>query len=246
MGKIEKMILYKYFPCNEFTYRSLAIKGLWCDTHKSMNDPFESLYIIDRKYSFEELQDFRSEIKKSSEPKWKNLIQSKNDEELTILINKLRKDSLNKFSFCSLSEEPDNILMWSHYANNHKGIVVGFDFPDLKNCHSLQKVKYSDNLPSFDIKTYAKFLIKQNSSFLNDIFQDFSIKSSHWSYEKEWRIWRDKSSYLIFKPENIKEVHFGVNTLPETKAIVVELMNYLNKDFKYNLVELTTEPLGLK
>jgi hypothetical protein len=30
---------------------------------------------------------------------------------------------------CSLSRSPLNLLMWAHYANDHKGFVVEFDIP---------------------------------------------------------------------------------------------------------------------
>ena len=38
------------------------------------------------------------------------------------------KNEINKrFGILSLTSKPDNITMWSHYADSHKGICVGLD-----------------------------------------------------------------------------------------------------------------------
>lgn len=31
------------------------------------------------------------------------------------------------FGILSLTEAPDNLLMWAHYADSHRGVVIGFD-----------------------------------------------------------------------------------------------------------------------
>jgi len=60
----------------------------------------------------------------------------------------------------SLTERPDHPLMWSHYANNHSGLVLAFDEtneffrsprhgqPD--DAGSPRRVKYSSERPKFD------------------------------------------------------------------------------------------------
>ncbi|TOC13300.1 hypothetical protein CGJ90_24575, partial [Vibrio parahaemolyticus] len=39
------------------------------------------------------------------------------------------KSMTSSFGICSLSKTFENILMWSHYADNHKGFVVEFETP---------------------------------------------------------------------------------------------------------------------
>lgn len=81
------------------------------------------------------------------------------------------------------SEVNDSQLMWSHYADNHRGFVVEFD-----ECHpyftqrgvsqdelwQLHKVKYSDHRP-------------QTTAIELDFDAIFLTKHSSWSYECEWR-----------------------------------------------------------
>jgi len=84
------------------------------------------------------------------------------------------------------SEINDSMLMWSHYASNHKGFCLEYDF-------SL--------LPTSDIRTQLLYPVIYQNEFLNvteylqadDVKNIFSVraaitKSKEWEYEKEWRI----------------------------------------------------------
>jgi len=63
---------------------------------------------------------------------------------------KLRKSSLDKYGgIIALSSRWDSILMWSHYANNHKGYCIGFDskkLVDSKMFSSFGLVSYPNDL----------------------------------------------------------------------------------------------------
>lgn len=87
--------------------------------------------------------------------------------------------------FC-LSELSDSLLMWSHYADNHRGLVVGFDsehafFSKRRSEEDefgfLRQVEYSRERP--------KVILADTSSSVW-----FQTKSADWSYEREWRIVR--------------------------------------------------------
>lgn len=238
------MILYKYFPCNEYTYQSLVLRGLWCHTYEYMNDPFECLAILDREFKIKDLNIFRKIVSTSNERRWK-IVGSSEDDKLTNLLNDLRKKLISKYAFCSLSENPRDVLMWSHYANSHKGIVVGFEFPELDANYHLIKVDYNDELRELDLEKYAHYLINGNDNYLFDLFNDYSIKSTAWSDEKEWRIWRNKPCYYHFRPEQVKEVFFGLNTTLATKAIIYDLMSYSN-DSIFHELEIKQNPLRLE
>lgn len=95
-------------------------------------------------------------------------------------------DSLNKaIGILSLTERPDNELMWAHYAESHKGFAIEFDSTheyfnrrrsNVDECFHLRKVMYvdrTDELVTFDNMDADSFFIS---------------KSSAWSYESEWRM----------------------------------------------------------
>lgn len=85
-----------------------------------------------------------------------------------------------------LSEVPDSLLMWAHYGASHSGFVLAFDarhpyFHEEKSPEDefrhLRRVVYREARPS---ATLTEF----------DGVDMFLVKSSHWSYEREWRIFR--------------------------------------------------------
>ena len=90
--------------------------------------------------------------------------------------------------FC-LSEVPDSLLMWAHYASSHTGFVVEFDtlhpsFHEQKSeeddLRHIRRVYYRDSRPSAPLSDMSAIEL-------------FLAKSGHWGYEREWRIVRPLS-----------------------------------------------------
>lgn len=71
----------------------------------------------------------------------------------------------------------DNILMWSHYAQNHEGVCLQFD-ASIGPFSQAQKVAYTHLRPHLGWKDGED--AKLDKTLL--------VKSSHWEYEQEWRI----------------------------------------------------------
>jgi hypothetical protein len=93
---------------------------------------------------------------------------------------------LNALGIFSLSEVPDDLLMWAHYAANHTGFVLEFDGehawfraqrPKGDDCGTLKKVSYADE-PS------SRYLAELKAH------EVFYTKGKKWEYEREWRIIR--------------------------------------------------------
>ncbi|MDE1190148.1 MAG: DUF2971 domain-containing protein [Pantoea sp.] len=132
------------------------------------------------------------------------------------------QDTLSNVGIFSLSEDPLNTLLWSHYSKNHTGVALGFeeDFKlnDEKYC---TRVKYLDTLPRLNLNQFGRM---QLTIYAGDrrpenkvTFEDQSIRSIlstktlDWSYEKEWRYFEKKSGLYDF-PGKLSEVVFGVNS----------------------------------
>lgn len=97
----------------------------------------------------------------------------------------LQTDVSQEFSVLCLSEVPDSILMWGHYARSHEGCVLGFD-SDLINAfrgsetpHRSGKVLYAQQKPVLPYPQHDVF--EENLGVL-------FTKSLTWEYEKEWRV----------------------------------------------------------
>ena len=104
-------------------------------------------------------------------------------------INNQRKIIASKFGIFSASHRYDSILMWSHYANLHKGICVGFNGHKLQNfiendCAKEELIIVWDNV------SYKSMYPVLNPFKLSDyelIMQPLLIKSEDWKYEEEIR-----------------------------------------------------------
>ncbi len=81
------------------------------------------------------------------------------------------------FRVACLGESYLNRLMWSHYAVNHTGICIEYDFSKVDNMDVLP-VCYSNERPQ----------IPQDISDRERVFRVLLTKDSVWEYEDEWRL----------------------------------------------------------
>ena len=94
------------------------------------------------------------------------------------------------------SEDVQSILMWSHYADSHKGFALEYDFrPTLTQPlprAGLFPVVYSDGrYDASAFLTWGMFTILGIKSINPDILASIKAalyKSKLWEYEKEWRM----------------------------------------------------------
>lgn len=136
----------------------------------------------------------------------------------------------------SLTESPDDEVMWAHYANNYNGFVVGFDSEDdffrpkqdePKLCGELMNVIYSDTRPVVYVEPGKMDIPKEV----------FFTKTTKWSYEREWRLIKylgmaneikevsGKTIHLFdVSPRAIKEVIFGGKVSQSSLDIVESLL----------------------
>lgn len=89
---------------------------------------------------------------------------------------------------CCLNHNPLNILMWSHYADFHKGFLTEFKFRKIDLLNSSLNylnflpipVSYMDEMPVIDRETRL--------DPKNKIIEIYTSKAAEWSYEKEFRV----------------------------------------------------------
>lgn len=77
-----------------------------------------------------------------------------------------------------LAERHDDLLMWSHYANQHTGVCLGIDTSALPK--AVLPVRYAKERPVLDAWEYTGTNHQQ--------FVNLSLsKGDVWAYEREWR-----------------------------------------------------------
>lgn len=142
---------------------------------------------------------------------------------------------LSELGVFSLSEDPANILMWSHYGESHRGIALGFnpvEGSDLENPNMCRRVIYSSELSEFSFTDgfsasmtyYADRKPEPEISFRDtQVQRAIFTKTTDWEYEKEWRYIRStEGAYDL--PAPIAEVIFGAKCPAETREKYREIV----------------------
>lgn len=123
----------------------------------------------------------------------------------------------------------DSILMWSHYADNHAGVVIEFTttespFSEIGNDFILP-VEYSEQKPEY---LYCNTPL----NFQRMMFAVASAKARGWEYEQEIRIViaalpdiLRADRYLPLTPKCITGVVLGCRSSAATKASVREVLS---------------------
>jgi Protein of unknown function (DUF2971) len=130
----------------------------------------------------------------------------------------------------------DEILVWSHYADCHKGVRLGFEFPATATLHfTLTPVDYRANRVKID---FGKTIGITTPQKLNDaLLEALKVKSVAWKYEQEFRIIINLEDcvpiqneagktdyYMRFDPSWLKSVDFGARCLPEVKKQIIAIL----------------------
>jgi hypothetical protein len=149
----------------------------------------------------------------------------RNAPELVIRRAELIEEQCNRLGVLSLSANPQNMLMWAHYGNEHRGAIIEFDAnlliidkpaPDF--VQGLFEVQYE--------KSRIDFLARKLPPWMM-----LAFKSKPWAYEVEWRLVRSielltKKTPVVYvadiPPLAIKRVIFGAQADPAAEAPIYE------------------------
>ncbi len=136
------------------------------------------------------------------------------------------------------SKNWNNPVLWSHYADKHRGICLGFDLDD----YYAQEVKYRENRLDPDATKHVKFA--EISTYVLD---SLHTKYSHWQYEEEVRVLFDldecmmEDSLYFFAFSDVlvlKEVIVGVRC-DDSFEELEELLSNTHPDVKLKKSQLS-------
>jgi Protein of unknown function (DUF2971) len=212
-GKIiEKLYHYVKFNCERLGSVIIQHKLYFCSSD-AFNDPFDSkiqftyqgctddeLRFVYHDYTAKSYREKSTkEVNREVEKNIKNgaYRQPAHQKKFRSHAKTVLQPEINKFGLLCLSEERDDILMWAHYANDHKGVCLEFDKEVLENHFRCRQVLYGQPFARL-IDFYRHFLLAseqegQTGNEANEATENagrfiFCRKSAHWCYEREWRI----------------------------------------------------------
>jgi hypothetical protein len=253
------MRIYKYYSFNESDFdndkkiESFKENYLWFSKPTFFNDPFDCNMEIIMHYN-----------------NFLNSVNSISDKAEDLIIS-----ATKDFGICCFSETNDNIHMWSHYAQSHKGICVEYDFSDdedyfsnLLQCNcSILDVDYRDKLIDLngdielkrnpkEVKTISEII--KNPKSLDILFEKLLLQKNKtiWSNEKEKRIIiggqgrennKDKEVQNGYKiPIERKFIKSVIFGVNASKNLRSEMMNIFKDQINYKNAELDFEKWSLK
>jgi hypothetical protein len=131
-----------------------------------------------------------------------------NEKLLASEIKRLYDAEMGRKGVFSLSETWNSPLMWSHYADEHRGICLEYDTRHIPH-PGIAAVDYSSPR-SVKASDLIKWKIEGSSEAERRVHNRyFFAKSPQWQYEKEWRD-IGQSSGVVETSFPITAIHFGL------------------------------------
>ena len=191
--------LYKYFSLEdepEFLENVIRDNTIKFGAPNEFNDPFECMSVIGIT-SFNSTKKKLEELTQKSGKKYSDgALLRAYDEIVGGSLASYRKKSLSKYGVLCLSGTWDDLLMWAHYSNDHKGVVVIFQFyKDHSFYDKMMKVQYKKGITYFEA---------EHPNCAKKIWESFSTKDPIWEYENEYRVINPPSDLHTYDGNGIK------------------------------------------
>lgn len=164
------ILLYRYLDAVA-ALKTIESRLLRISRLRDLNDPFESRMGI-------------TGIIPEGEPK------------VSAWLDSIREQQHKMFGILCFSDTPHESVLWSHYADKHRGVALEMKF-DFNPKHVI-KMHYPTERPTIDANIYTR--LKHNevelARYLLSLL-DLLIrrKSPGWAYEREYRVFFDIQNY---------------------------------------------------
>lgn len=159
-----------HFTSSEFALKALRDRRLKIARINELNDPFE--------YCAADFSDTDTRIKLEA---FKNQV----------------NERYGVICFCESYHDP---VLWSHYADGHRGVVMVFEIPD----DQAIRINYQPERFKLDVDA----AIRRGSFDDSDLNQLISTKFSSWGYEKEIRMMCHLNDHFCQIDAKGKKVYF--------------------------------------
>jgi len=165
--------------------------------------------------------------------------------EAKIALNQFLESANHIRGIFSLTKTKRNLLMWSHYASEHKGIAIGFDTSHPFFSNNLHSVNYTNERIALSaVKGRIRVNGHLQEEFSNNDIGAFLRKPICWQYEKEVRMIKYLSEYDEIKkdmhffkvpPIAIKQLILGAQISNENYEL---LLNQVSRNNKLNHIQV--------
>lgn len=260
-------IYYKYQAIyaydNNYALCNLTNNVLYFKDPANFNDPFDCKMYIDNKGTEEQWIAYLCNRYRYPENRAKKIVKDFiKCEDGLVCPNERNYFPIKVPAVCCFSKYNNIILMWSHYANHHKGIVLGFRATESSaRCSDTKEYTIGLYTPGTENPFHCEFrevqydrneipLIRQFGDEVENLkvaCEQLVAKSRDWHYEEEYRIispHNDSPASIpnsnrrdrIYKYDrkDLKEVIFGCKITKDIAQRVYDIINKGNLDAEGN------------
>lgn len=203
---------------------------LYCPLPSQFNDPFECKPNFRWPSDAKRVQEIRRHLikvsrehgrsRKEAEKFVSESINNPNFKQ-EIIFNAIQ-NAYAEMRICCFTTRRNNLLLWSHYADSHKGFCIEYDASTMPLAYAY-KVRYKNKYPEVlyprpnDARAFIPAL----------------VKSKIWKYENEFRIIlvpeagnqpENDGISLLLKGNEIKNIYLGSNIEEKEKEVILNLV----------------------
>jgi hypothetical protein len=233
------------FRCVDRNLLDSLFRGyIYFASSEQLNDPFDSRIRI--------VKSLDSAINKSK-GKVKGKLQKlrASQKQLDALNAKLSKVGIYSCTHNLHSRSLRQPLLWSHYADKHRGICLIYNIPEeyiLGQAMAAVPMDYELNpLTNYFIK-WAKSSRKLTMhEFIDELAKRYlSIKDKCWSYEDEYRLVKESPGEFQMEKSYLKYVCFGLNSSKNDRNLVENVLTKGGYKIEFLEMERTKNDFGFR
>lgn len=245
------LFLYKYYSNFDFVLDTIINKRLYFSCPNDFNDPFDCRpkfsLIRCKNDDIEDWKDYLSilakeeclgisdvELLEHAEASLKKGLHQDKDWLLKSdqYAYQVLSEELKNIRICCFTRTPRNQMMWAHYANNHKGIVLQFRSFYMFDVES-------GTFKGFDVDYYSKHItLKRYVDSIKETLQGddlafsrfmYCSKSIEWAQEEEIRFFSN-DTYMPYPEKMLTGILLGSNCPSHWEDLVYKVLSsWINK-----------------
>lgn len=219
--------LYKYRAFDANTLSLFVNREIYFAEPARLNDPYDCQISVTAAIA--------AAIIEVNKQTGKNILEKlEKEKKLSDILAKMEA-SVRSVGVLSLTQDPVNALMWSHYADEHRGLCIGFRFSQkiteydednriigTSECH------YCGNNPFIDF--FLEFIQSENlmpwyDFWLSILSLGMVSKALPWRYENEVRVLRKEPGAVTFQPHELSEIVFGMRSDERTRRTIKNILS---------------------
>jgi len=152
-------------------------------------------------------------------------------QDLASNVRGLLYSEMGKRGVLSLAERWNCPLMWSHYADEHRGLCIEYDTTD-NACSNINAVDYR-RPRSIKVSDLVEWKVNGSTDAEKTILDTFFFaKAPQWRYEKEWR--DVKAANCAYPaPFRVSAIYFGLRCDAAVQTTIVKLHTNATRPVKF-------------